>query len=108
MKLYTWSRIAEEQVTPLATRQIVHTDTMTLVRRRLLKGSTLQLHRHVEEQVSMIDHGKVRFVVCGEEQIVTSGEALAIPSNAPHSVEALEDSVVLDVFPKPSTKELTE
>jgi len=98
MTVYKWSEVAEEQVNPLASRQIIHSETMTVIRRRLLKGALTGLHRHADEQISMIESGKLRFVVAEEERIVTSGEALAIPSNAPHSVEALEDSTVMDVF----------
>jgi quercetin dioxygenase-like cupin family protein len=39
--------------------------------------------------------------VDGEEQIVAGGETYVIPANAPHSVEALEDTVVMDVFSTP-------
>ena len=42
--------------------------------------------------------GRLRFVVGGDEQVVSAGESVFIPSEVPHSVEALEDSVVLDVF----------
>jgi len=101
MKVYSWSQIPEEQVDPLASRQMIHTETMSVVRRRLLKGAVLRLHRHADEQISMIERGKVRFVVAGEEEIVSGGESYVIPPNAPHSVEALEDSVVMDLFSTP-------
>ena len=98
VKLYRWSQVAEEQVNPLAWRQIIRAENITIVRRRLLKGALLRLHRHAEEQVSMLLNGKLRFVVSGKEQIVHRGETLAIPPHVPHSVEALEDSVVTDLF----------
>jgi quercetin dioxygenase-like cupin family protein len=101
MRVYKWSQIPEEQVNPLASRQMIHTETMSVVRRRLSKGAVLRLHRHPEEQISMIERGKLRFVVCEEEEIVGGGETYVIPPNAPHSVEALEDSVVMDLFSRP-------
>ena len=42
--------------------------------------------------------GRLRFVVDGEEQDVVAGESMFIPGGVPHAVEALEDSLVLDVF----------
>ena len=45
--------------------------------------------------------GKLKFVVESEEEIVAGGEAFVIPPNAAHSVEALEDTVVMDLFSKP-------
>jgi quercetin dioxygenase-like cupin family protein len=101
MKVYTWGQISEEQVNPLASRQIIHSETMTVVRRRLSKGAMLRLHRHPDEQLSMVEHGKLKLVVNDEERIVGSGETCVIPPNAPHSVEALEDAVVMDLFSTP-------
>ena len=71
---------------------------MTVARIRLLKGAVVPMHHHVNEQISMIEYGRLRFVVAGEERILTAGEALAIPPNAPHLVEALEDSLATDLF----------
>ena len=101
MKVYNWSQIFEEQVNPLASRQMIHTETMTVVRRRLTQGAVLRLHRHADEQISMIERGRLRFIVAGEEEIVSGGETYVIPPDAPHSVEALEDSVVMDLFSTP-------
>ena len=42
--------------------------------------------------------GRLRFVVGGEEQEVTAGESMFVPGGVPPEVEALEDSLVLDVF----------
>ena len=101
MEVYNWSEIVAEQVNPLASRQMIHTETMSVVRRRLSKGAALRLHQHADEQISMVEYGKLRFVVAGHEQIVSGGETYVIPPNAPHSVEALEDSVVTDLFSAP-------
>jgi len=101
MKVYDWSEVPEERVNPLASRQMIHGETMSVIRRRFSKGAITRLHQHAEEQISMIERGKMLFVISGEEHVVTSGQALAIPPNAPHSVEALEDSVVMDLFASP-------
>jgi quercetin dioxygenase-like cupin family protein len=36
-----------------------------------------------------------------EEHIVRAGEILVIPGNLPHSAEALEDTLALDIFAPP-------
>jgi len=74
---------------------------MTVARIRLRKGAVVPLHQHVNEQLSMIERGKLRFVVAGEERVLSAGEALTIPPNAPHLVEALEDSLATDLFSPP-------
>jgi quercetin dioxygenase-like cupin family protein len=104
---FSWSQIAEERVNPLATRQMVHTEAMTVARRRFLKGAVTNAHSHADEQISMVESGVVRFVVAGEERIVSANEAIVIRSNVFHQVEALEDSVVTDVFATPLQHERT-
>ena len=99
MTLLDWSQVAEEQVDSLTLRQMVATDTMTIIRRQLRRGASLHLHKHVEEQITMVETGKLLFVIEGDEQVVNRGQMLVIQSNSVHSVEALEDSVTTDVFP---------
>jgi len=98
VKVYNWSQIPEEQLNASLSRQMIHGATMTVARLRLLKGAVVPLHQHVNEQITMLERGKLRFEIGGEERIVHAGEALAIPPNAPHLVEALEDSVATDLF----------
>ena len=71
---------------------------MTIGRILLAAGAIVPSHHHVHEQVANVLAGRLRFVVGGDEQIVSAGESVFIPSEIPHSVEAIEDSVVLDVF----------
>jgi len=99
--LHNWSKVEEEQLNPSISRQVIHTECMTVARIRLRKGAVVALHQHVNEQLSMIERGKLRFVVAGEERVLGAGEALTIPPNAPHLVEALEDSLATDLFSPP-------
>jgi len=101
MNVYDWNAMAEERLNPLVTRRVVHTDRMTIAKLRLSKGALVPLHSHENEQVSMIDEGALRFEMGGRDIIVRTGESLVIPSNIPHLVEALEDSVATDIFTPP-------
>jgi quercetin dioxygenase-like cupin family protein len=98
VKHYNWNEIPEEQMSAAISRQVVHGETMTVARIRLRKGAVVPLHQHKNEQISMVESGLMRFVISGEERMLRAGEALTIPPNAPHLVEALEDSRALDVF----------
>ena len=93
-----WTQVPEEQLNPSVSRQVIHGETMTVARIRLRKGAVVPLHHHLSEQISMIEHGRLRFVVAGEERILGAGESLIIPPHAPHLVEALEDSLATDLF----------
>ena len=98
VKLYNWSQIPEEQLNDLVARQMIHGETMTIARIHLRKGAVVPLHQHPNEQIRMVEHGRLRFVIAGQERIVQGGDMIAIPPNAPHLVEALEDSLATDLF----------
>jgi quercetin dioxygenase-like cupin family protein len=40
----------------------------------------------------------MKFLIEGGEQIVSAGQSIVLPPHMPHGVEALEDSLVVDVF----------
>src|SRR3974377_454603 len=101
MELYRWSEVEKEQLNPLLVRQMIHGDKMTVAHLWLAKGSVVPEDRHHNEQISMIEEGRLRFVVDGVEQVVGPGEVLRIPPNVPHSAVALEDCVATDIFSPP-------
>jgi quercetin dioxygenase-like cupin family protein len=98
MKLHRWSEIPVEPLSPLVTRQVIHSDQMTISRLTLKKGAVVPRHQHVNEQITNLEQGSLRFIFDDDEVLVSAGESLQIRSNAPHRVEALEDSVAVDLF----------
>jgi quercetin dioxygenase-like cupin family protein len=62
------------------------------------------VHHHDNEQITYITSGALKFRLGEaqlEEVIVRAGEVLVIPSNTPHSAEALEDTIDIDIFSPP-------
>ena len=98
MQLYEWNRIEKEQLNPSFARQVIHGETMTVARVYLKKGYLVPEHSHHNEQISMLEQGSLRFVIEGVEKVVKAGEVLRIPPHVPHSAEALEDSIAVDLF----------
>ncbi len=90
-----------EHLNPLLDRQFVSGERSMLARIILRKGSIVPLHSHDNEQIAYVLEGALKFVIEGREIIIRSGEILVIPSNLPHSAEALEDTVDLDIFCPP-------
>ncbi len=93
----------------LARKRIIGTQMM-LSQVRLDRGCFVPTHAHENEQFAVIVSGALKFGIGAEgspdryEIIVRGGEVLHLPSNVPHSAEALEDTVVLDCFSPPSEK----
>jgi quercetin dioxygenase-like cupin family protein len=98
MKLYNWTDVEEEQITPLLSRRYISSERITLARFFLKKGCVVQSHSHENEQLTTVVSGALKLVLAGEEVVVRAGETLCIPPNTPHSAEALEDCDVLDAF----------
>jgi quercetin dioxygenase-like cupin family protein len=90
-----------EHLNPLLDRQFVAGEKSMLARLILRTGCVVPLHSHENEQITYILEGALKFSVQGKEVIVRAGEILVIPAHVPHSAEALEDTVDLDVFCPP-------
>jgi len=98
MDVQRWNDTPVEQLNPEIGRQMAHTESMTVARILLAAGALVPTHEHPNEQIANVVEGRLRFVVGDEEEIVPAGASVLIPAGVPHKVEALEDSVVLDVF----------
>jgi quercetin dioxygenase-like cupin family protein len=98
MKRHQWSDIPREQLNPDCARQVIHTDRITIARLYLRAGAVVARHSHENEQVTVLQTGRLKFIFDDREEIVEAGQCLQIPSYAPHRVEALEDSEAMDLF----------
>jgi quercetin dioxygenase-like cupin family protein len=98
MEKTSWEKLPLEQLNHLIGRQMVNGENATVARLLLKQGAVVPRHFHVSEQFSLILDGQMRFVFDDREIIVSAGEVLFIPANAPHSAVALEDTVDLDFF----------
>ena len=87
-----------EQLNPSIVRRAVHTGTMTIARLTIAKDAVVPEHHHVNEQVATVERGSLRFLIGGQEVLLGAGQSVAIPPDVPHSVVALEDTVVVDIF----------
>ncbi len=98
MTLHQWDKLALEEFFPQCTRQAIHASKMTVARIVLGKGAVLPEHRHANEQITMLERGKLRFRIDGRELILEAGQAVTLPPESVHGVEALEESLAIDVF----------
>jgi len=98
MDLYDWNSMPAEQLNPKVTRRAVHTENLTIARLLIAKNAVVPEHSHVNEQVATVEKGSLKFQIGGRELVLGAGQSVAIPPNVPHSVVALEDTVVVDIF----------
>lgn len=101
---YRWDDMPKERLSDLLDRRFLFGQRLMLAHVYLKKGCHVQKHHHENEQASYVLEGSMRFWL-GEnletERVLKAGEVVMIPPNLPHSAEALEDSLSLDVFGPP-------
>jgi quercetin dioxygenase-like cupin family protein len=98
MTTYNWSDIPVEQMNAATTRQVIHAEHLTIARIGIARGGAVPTHAHVNEQVLNLISGRLKVILDGKEIVLEGGQTLVIPPNLPHSVEALETVVAVDVF----------
>jgi quercetin dioxygenase-like cupin family protein len=93
---------------PLIDRQRIIADKMMVSRVLLHKGFRVERHSHENEQIAVVLSGKVEFLLgeAGTEseytETLTAGQSIVLPANVPHGAEAIEDTLILDLFSPPS------
>lgn len=97
----SWTQIESEKLSDKISRQMIFGESAMLARILLAKGAIVPRHSHVNEQITWILSGALKLIFDDGERVLRGGEFLLIPPNVPHSAEALEDTVDMDVFAPP-------
>jgi quercetin dioxygenase-like cupin family protein len=107
MELFSWESVNAEVLNDKLARKVISGEKITMAQIFIAKDGVVPLHHHENEQISSVLTGALRFEIEGKELVLGAGEVLLIPSNVPHRVVALEDSLALDVFSPVRTDWLT-
>jgi len=103
-QLHRWDDVPREKVSDLLHRRLICGERLMLAQVSLQKGCVIPAHSHDNEQVTYVLDGALH-IWLGEdgrdEIVVHGGEVLVLPPNVRHKGEALEDTVVIDVFCPP-------
>jgi len=96
-----WDKVPVEQVTPKMERRIVHGEKVMIAKMKFKDGFLVPLHSHINEQVTQVISGTIRFWFGAEkEQIVdlNAGEVVVIPANLPHEALMIGDVEEIDTW----------
>lgn len=89
--LGTWAQdVPNEQ-----TKAIVKTDEIELVRLVIPAGKEIPTHKVSGPIIVHCINGRIEFTAIGKTQVLMPGQLLHLMPDEPHSVKAIEDSVVL-------------
>ncbi|HZX95984.1 MAG TPA: cupin domain-containing protein [Myxococcales bacterium] len=101
---FRWESMPRERLSEKLDRRMITGERMMITHVYLKKGCVVPRHQHANEQITYVLEGALRFRLgpAGDEQVdVRAGEVLTIPPDLPHSAEALEDTLDVDVFDPP-------
>jgi quercetin dioxygenase-like cupin family protein len=103
-ELHRWEDLDFEELSPRLFRKMVSGENAMVTQVLLKQGAQVPWHDHHNEQFSYVLSGVLRFQFreATERTIeVGAGEMIHIPPAVPHRVEALEDSLTIDIFSPP-------
>jgi quercetin dioxygenase-like cupin family protein len=81
----------------LLVKPLIAGDEMTLLEIHYAPGAGAQQHVHRHESVIYVVTGKVKSRVADREYVLGPGDGCRHPRGVPHSVEAIEESLVVEV-----------
>ena len=93
------AEIPVERIAPGIERQMIWGERLMVCRLRLAPHTVTAVHSHPHEQITLVEHGPVRFTIDGQTRIVQTGDVLHFPSACEHGATMLDEEVVLiDIF----------
>ncbi|MGK9369317.1 cupin domain-containing protein [Melioribacter sp. Ez-97] len=91
---YQWENVGEG-----VKRKILGYDKdLMLVLVEFDKGAVGYAHKHPHKQISYIVKGSFEVEIEGQKKVLKAGDVFFVQPNLNHSVVALEDSALIDVF----------
>jgi quercetin dioxygenase-like cupin family protein len=78
-------------------KPLIKGDEMTFLEIHYAAGVGAPLHTHTHESIAYVVKGKVKSTVGSDEFIMGSGDVCRHPKGVLHGLEAIEDSVVVEI-----------
>ncbi len=107
---YRWVDVpADQPMQRLQRRRIIGEHAM-LSEVLLEEGCLVPTHAHENEQFAYVLRGRIRFGIGAEgsaerhDLVLEAGEVLHLPPGVPHSAEALQETLIIDIFSPTSEK----
>ena len=94
-----WESVPIERIGEGIERQMIVGDQLMICRLRFGPHVETPAHEHPHEQFTIVERGRVRFIIGDQERIAQPGDVLHFPSGCWHGATMLDDEVVLvDIF----------
>lgn len=95
----SWEQIPFENIGEGVQRQMFVGEKMMICRLKFAPHVVAEPHSHPHEQMTIVEKGRVRFIIGEEEKTVSAGDVLRFPPNIWHGATMLDEEVILiDIF----------
>ncbi len=78
-------------------KPLISGDQMTLLEIQYAPGAGAEVHVHQHESLAYVVKGKVKMTVGKEVYLLSAGDVCRHPHGIPHSVEGVEEAVVVEI-----------
>lgn len=96
---WNWATIPREELGNGVVRQMIYGELVMICRLTIAAGTVTAAHGHVHEQMTIVEAGRVRFVLGSVEKVFGPGDILLFPTGFWHGATMLDEEVVLiDIF----------
>lgn len=99
-----WDTVPIEEVNPSMKRKIITGEKLMIARMSLKDGFVVPLHSHMNEQITQVLSGRMRFWFGAEKEEMMElgpGDVVVIPPNLPHEALMLGDVEEIDTWAPP-------
>lgn len=95
----SWATLPVERIGEGIARQMIWGERLMVCRLTFAPGVITSVHSHPHEQITIVERGRVAFIVEGQERLATAGDVLRFPPHCEHGATMLDEEVVLiDIF----------
>jgi quercetin dioxygenase-like cupin family protein len=96
---WDWDSVPVEELGGGVNRQMIVGERLMVCRLRFAPQVVTPAHDHPHEQITLVERGRVRFIIGTEERIAQAGDVLHFPPGVWHGATMLDEEVVLiDIF----------
>lgn len=73
-------------------------DNLMAVHAAFEKGAIGPMHTHPHVQITLVRKGVFEVQIGGERRVLREGDFFYVPSNVEHGGQALEETILIDIF----------
>ncbi|MEZ5099257.1 MAG: cupin domain-containing protein [Thermoleophilia bacterium] len=89
-----------------STRRAIEGEKATVIRYTLDEGHAFPLHRHPEEQITLVEAGELDFTLGTETRRVQAGDYVVVPPDVEHCARSLRGTASLLCVVAPARRDV--